>query len=134
MVTAGRAVTDQPTAAALRALGALERANLRHRWSTALRRLLAVAYGAGVQAAHDDGHRIPSAPRTRTLVDLDADAPIAFTAALGEITLVVGGQEIGHVLAPDGQWDEDEIVERAVDALALPALAAEARRSRHDAP
>ena len=130
VVTVGRAVTNQPTAAAVRALGALERSNLRRGWSVAFGRLLTAAYCAGVQAALDDGHRIPRGARARTLIDVDSEAPIEFTSALGEITLVVGGQEIGYVLAPDGQWDEDEIVERAIDVLGLPALAAEARRPR----
>ncbi len=130
VVTVGRAMTNQPTSAAVRALGALERSNLRRGWSVAFGRLLTAAYCAGVQAALDDGHRIPRGARARTLIDVDSDAPIEFTSALGEITLVVGGQEIGYVVAPDGQWDEDEIVERAIDALGLPALAAEARRPR----
>ena len=128
-VTVGRAATNQPTSAAVRALDALERSNLRHGWSRAFGRLWTAAYYAGVQAALDDGHRIPRGARARTLVDVDSDAPIEFQSALGEITLVLGGQEIGHVLAPHGQWDEDEIVERAIDVLGLPALAAEARRA-----
>lgn len=126
----GRAVTGRGAVGVERAMGALERSRRRVRWSARLGGLLRASYRAGVQAALDDGHRIPPLRAVRTIVDLDGDAPIEVGPALGEITLLLCGEELGHVIAPDGQWDVDEIVQRAVDKLGMPALAALARRGR----
>lgn len=128
-VAVGSAVTGSGSTVAERGLAAVEGARLRLRWSALMGRLLENSYRAGVQAALEDGHQIPPARYVRTVVDLDSDRPVETGAALGEITLTLAGEELGHVLAPDGQWDEDEIVQRAIDMLGMPALAAEARRA-----
>lgn len=119
----GRAITGRRGRLVEHAMAALERSRQRVRWSALLRRLLVASYLAGVQDAVEDGHRVPPLRPARTVIDIDGDGPIAIGTALGEISFLLRGEELGHVLAPDGQWDADEIAERAVDRLGLPALA-----------
>ncbi len=123
-VAVGRLVAGRAGAAVNAYLGGLERGRRRHRWAAILGRLAGAAYRAGVQKALDDGHVLPSPNLQRTEIDLDGDAPIEPHVALGEVTFRMDGEELGYVLAPDGQWDVEEIVRRAVDGLAMQALVA----------
>lgn len=127
----GRAVNGPLAGAVNLRLAWWERSHRRQKWSTALARLMTASYIAGVQAAFDDGHTLPSRPTiTRTTIDLDAEVPPNVAIALGEINVRFCGQDLGHVIAPDGHWDEEEIVNRIVDELGMPALAAQAKRGR----
>jgi glycosyltransferase involved in cell wall biosynthesis len=109
------------------ALGALEAAGARRRWSRLMGRLMRIAYRAGVARALEEGHRLPERPvRPRLVIDLDGDGPVDVGRAMGDVAFVLGGREIGSIGLSGSQWDEDEIVEAAVEAVGGPALLARA--------
>jgi hypothetical protein len=90
-------------------------------------RLMRIAYRAGVARALEEGHRLPERPvRPRLVIDLDGDGRVDVGRAMGDVAFVLGGREIGSVGLSGSQWDEDEIVEAAVEAVGGPALLARA--------
>jgi hypothetical protein len=112
---------------AVRALNALEAANLRSRWTYLLHRVLLVNYAGGMLDAMPDARERGELldpgrwPRQELVIDLDVGArPLEpEPVVLPRVAVQVNGRRVAAVdgVLPGGQWDLDALVERLVWAV-----------------
>jgi hypothetical protein len=111
----------------VRALNALEAANLRSRWTFLLHRVLLINYAGGVVEAMPDARERAELldparwSRQDLVIDLDnGGGPLAPDAVvLPRVSVQIKGRRVAAVdgVLPGGQWDVESLVERLVVAL-----------------